>query len=212
MQGDLLRFNKDAVLVFTDLETFNLCLNFCHNLPWQASALKVVGDKSIDERDFYIKWDTKLKISADAARITRFNPRTIETMGKPPEEVFRQLYEWYESCDYLVGHNILGFDIYLIAEWYKLMNKPWKHLMNKVIDTNCLAKGLKMGRNKKPEESLLEYQYKCHHRVEKGVKTNLTALGKEYQIEHDYENLHNSLNDLQLNLLVWNKLKLSIDI
>ena len=41
----------------------------------------------------------------------------------------------------------------------------------------------------------------------KGVKTNLTALGKEYNIDHNYDKLHDALVDLELNLKVWNKLK-----
>jgi len=46
----------------------------------------------------------------------------------------------------------------------------------------------------------------------KGVKTNLTAMGKHYNIEHDYSKLHNALVDLQLNLKVWNKLKWEIEL
>ena len=48
--------------------------------------------------------------------------------------------------------------------------------------------------------------------VEKGLKTNLTALGKEFRINVDYENLHRGGNDIKLNMLVWDKLKLIIEI
>lgn len=48
--------------------------------------------------------------------------------------------------------------------------------------------------------------------VKKGVKTNLTALGKEYGIDHDYDNLHNALVDLDLNLKIWNKIKWQVEI
>ena len=71
METDLLRFDKTKTLVFIDCETLNLCLNFCQNLPWQIAMLKTVGGKVTDSRDFLIKWDTKLKISEDARRITR---------------------------------------------------------------------------------------------------------------------------------------------
>jgi hypothetical protein len=40
----------------------------------------------------------------------------------------------------------------------------------------------------------------------------LTALGKENGIEHDYEKLHDAINDLDLNLKVWNKLKWQIEV
>ena len=58
-----------------------------------------------------------------------------------------------------------------------------------------------------------EYQYKCtcNTRV-KGVRTNLSSLGKEYEIDHDYEKLHDALVDLQLNIKVWNKIKWQVDL
>ena len=50
-----------------------------------------------------------------------------------------------------------------------------------------------------------------HTRV-KGVRTNLSSLGKEYEIDHDYEKLHDALVDLQLNIKVWNKIKWQVDL
>lgn len=52
MDSHLLRFDKTKNIVFIDCETFNLCLNFCHNLPWQIAMIKSQGDKKIDERIF----------------------------------------------------------------------------------------------------------------------------------------------------------------
>jgi hypothetical protein len=46
----------------------------------------------------------------------------------------------------------------------------------------------------------------------KNVKSSLTFLGKENGIEHDYESLHDAINDLDLNLKVWNKLKWQIEV
>ena len=45
----------------------------------------------------------------------------------------------------------------------------------------------------------------------KGIKTNLAALGRSYGIDHEYDNLHNALVDLELNIKVWDKLKYQID-
>ena len=114
MDGHLLRFDKEKEYVFLDCETLNLCLNSCHNLPWQIGMIKVTGDKVIATKNYYIKWDTHLKISADAARITKFNPRILEKKGLTPEEVFPTMEDWLDNCDYIVGHNFLGFDLYLI--------------------------------------------------------------------------------------------------
>ena len=84
--------------------------------------------------------------------------------------------------------------------------------MPKFIDTNCVAKGVKMGLSYAPNDDLLAYQYKMYHKKQKGLKTNLTALGKEFEIGHDYDNLHNAIVDLKLNLKIWNKLKWQIEI
>lgn len=212
MDENLLRFNKEKEYVFIDCETFNLCLNSCHNLPWQIGMIKIKGNEILSMRKYYVKWKTHLKISVDAARITRFNPAILEKDGLPPEEVFPTMQDWLDNCDFIVGHNILGFDLFLIKDFYKYMGKSYKHLVEKIIDTNCLAKGLKFGVYYKQGENLLEYQYRIYNERRKGIKTNLAALGKEYEVEHDDSNLHDAIADLQLNVRIWNKMKWMIDL
>ena len=212
MDEHLLRYDKNKTYVFIDCETLNLCLNSCHNLPWQIGMIKVVGDKIVDQKDIFIKWDTNLKISEDAARITRYDQKKVDRIGVKPEEIFATVEDWLGSADYIMGHNTLGFDVYLIKDYYKYMGKCPRHLYHKFIDTNAIAKGIKMGMPYKAGDSLMEYQYKAYHTIKKGVKTNLTALGKEFDIDVDYNNLHDAVNDLMLNIGVWNKLKWQIEI
>jgi hypothetical protein len=92
------------------------------------------------------------------------------------------------------------------------MNCNWHHLINKFIDTNAIARGIKYNIPYNPKESLIEYQYKIYHTKRKNVRSSLTVLGKENGIEHDYEKLHDAINDLDLNLKVWNKLKWQIEV
>lgn len=212
MDEHLLRFDKEKTLVFIDCETLNLCLNPCNNLPWQVSMLKVQGDKSIAEKDFYVKWKTHLKISEGAARITRYSQATMDKLGIPPEEAFPTIEDWLDNADYIVGHNVLGFDIYLIKGYYEYMGKDYTHLTSKFIDTNCLARGVKMGLELRSDDDLITYQYKVYHTRKKGIRTNMLALGKEFEIDHDYDNLHNAIVDLKLNLKIWNKLKWMVDV
>jgi len=212
MDEHLLRFDKEKEYVFIDCETLNLCLHYCHNLPWQIAMIKAKGDKKFDEKDFFIKWDTNLKISDDAARITRFDQKVIDRKGVAPEEIFPTMKDWLDKADYIVGHNILGFDIYLIKEYYKMMGESCDHLYEKIIDTHSVAKGYKLSLPYKQGDSFLEYQYMAAHKKKKGVKTSLSALGKEFDIEHDYGKLHNALVDLELNLKVWNKLKWNVEV
>ena len=212
MDEHLLRFDKDKTLVFIDCETLNLCLNKSHNLPWQVSMIKVQGDRGVSQKDFFIKWDTNLKISEDAARITRYSQSKIDKHGLPPDEVFPTIQDWLDNSDYVVGHNILGFDIYLIKDLYEAHGADWKPLVNKVIDTNCIARGVKMCLQYRPESDFTSYQYRVYHTRKKGLRSSLTALGKEFNIDHDYENLHNAIVDLELNIKVWNKLKWQLEI
>tara|TARA_Y100001963_G_scaffold47290_2_gene66646 strand:- start:460 stop:1104 length:645 start_codon:yes stop_codon:yes gene_type:complete len=214
MEENLMRYDESKTLVFIDCETLNLCLNFCHNLPWQIAMLKVKGKKILAEKDYYLKWDTHLKISEDAARITRYSQSKIDKDGLTPEEVFPTVKDWLDNADYIVGHNVLGFDLYLIKGYYEYMNEDYHHLTEKILDTNCLARADKFNvpYSEDAYDSLLEYQYKLLYKRQKGVKTNLTALGKEFDIEHDYDNLHNALVDLELNVKVWEKLKWKVEI
>jgi DNA polymerase III epsilon subunit-like protein len=212
MDEHLLRYDKKKTFVLIDLETFNLCLNFCHNLPWQIGMIKAKGDFKLDSKNYYINWDTKLKISQDAARITRYDHKKVQRDGLNIKDAFPTIKDWLDHADYIVGHNILGFDVNLIKELYKIMGCKWDHLMPKIIDTNCMARGIKYNMPYKANENLLEYQYKIYHTRRKDVKSSLSFLGKENGIEHDYDKLHDALNDLDLNLKVWNKLKWQIEV
>lgn len=174
--------------------------------------IKVKGDKIIASKDFYIKWNTHLKISKEAARITRYSQTDMNKRGLPPEEVFPTVQEWLDDADYIVGHNLLGFDIYLIKDYYAYMGQDYKHLVNKIVDTYAIAKGVKIDNRFSPEDKFIEYQYRVLDIRKKGVKTSLVALGKEFEISHNYSKLHDALVDLELNVKVWNKLKWHVEI
>ena len=218
MNKDLLRFDNDKEYVFCDFETYNLCLNFCQNRPWQAGLIKVKANKILESQDLYIKWNTKLKIGEEAAKITGYNEKKFLSKAISPKEAFEKMQPWFDDCDYIVGHNFLGFDLFLLKGYYEYMGKPYNHLVEKIIDTNCLARGIKYDlpfENKGGElkkRDLCLYQYKILNTKRRRVRSSLTALGKEFGIEHDYDKLHDAIVDLRLNIKVWNKLKLQINI
>lgn len=213
MQSHLLRFDKTKIFTFLDFETENLNLYLPMNLPWQVSMLRVQGEAIIEQADFYVKWHRKLNVSAGAALVTRFNQENIDFKGVDYREVVKKTVKWTNECDYIIGHNILGFDIHLLQYMYEMEGFDNSNLASKVIDTHALAKGLKLGVvYNSSRTSLAEYQYRMINTYAKGVKTNMTTLGKEYNIPHDYDTLHNSLSDLYLNLKLWNKIKWQVEI
>lgn len=51
----------------------------------------------------------------------------------------------------------------------------------------------------------LQWQFKLCHLVERTLKTSLGKLGKDYKIDYDYETLHDGMNDVILNRIVFQK-------
>ena len=214
MEEKWLRFNKEAKIALIDVETFNLALNFQINRPWQIAVLKVQGESILEEIDLMIKWDDcKFKIGKGAAIVTKFNPIEYERRAITPEEAFPQIWDALKWADHIIMHNGIRFDIYLLKGYAEYMGVDWSFLIEKMIDTKAVAQGIKLNRPYNPNDDIwLEYQYRMANDFTKGIKTNMTSLGKEFGIEHDYDNLHNALVDLKLNLKIWNKLKYQLEL
>ena len=215
MDGHLLRYRQDVTYAFIDLETFNLNLSFKYNRPWQVGIILVKGEKVVDARDIRINWPDAphLSIGKEAAMITKFDPVSHKKLAVNPEVAFPKFWPLLEQADHIIMHNGLKFDLYLIKDYAVMMGKPWKWIVPKVIDTKSLAQGLKMGILYKPKDgSFIEYQYRMANIIAHGIKTRLALLGKEYGIVHAYENLHDAIVDLELNLKVWNKIKYQVEI
>lgn len=206
MPSKLLRYDEEKVLTFIDVETENLCLSFINNRPWQVSTIQVKGNNIIKETDKFVYWDD-LNVSEGAAVVTRFDINSYKKRAEPQNDVFNIIYDQLVNSDYIIGHNVLGFDIYLLRDWHKFNGKDWHYILPKMIDTNLLAKGVKFGVPYKSGEDLISYQYTMYHTRQKGVKTNLKAMADEFGLEFDENRLHDSLYDLKINIGVWNKLK-----
>ncbi len=217
MDEKLLRFGSSLRICWFDFETTSLNLSFTINRPWQIGMMTMVGQKCIASHDILVKWPNPYKFNADVVKnlfkttIPELEAR-INTKGIAPEKAFEIMYGEMDSADLIGGHNILGFDIYLLKEWCVLAGKPWKHLWPKFIDTNCLSKGIALGIKPKSNENFMEYQYRLLGFIQKGLKTNLTFMGKSLGIEHDYESLHCAKSDIELNIKVFDKLKYQIEV
>jgi DNA polymerase III epsilon subunit-like protein len=197
------------------VETFNLNLSFRFNRPWQVSILNFQGNNT-SEKDIRIDWSKvapNLKIGFEAARITHFNQEEHKRIAIQPKEAFSIFWNDLKNCDYIMGHNILRFDIYLLKGYAEFMGVPWKWILPKIIDTKAIAQGIKMGvpYNSK-QGSFIDYQYRYSNAVVKGIKTSLSTLAKEFGIDLDESKLHNATYDLEINKAVWDKLKFQIEL
>jgi hypothetical protein len=165
------------------------------------------------EFNYYIKWPGGIKVSADAARITRYNPKIIEEYGVSPEFALREFHREAMNADIIAGHNFLGFDNYMIGILYRLLDQQPYNITSKILDTFPIAKAIKLNIPfNKESDNFAAWQYRLYHKIKKGLRCSLGALGKEYNIDHDYTTLHDALSDLDLNIKVWNKLKWQINL
>mgnify|MGYP003643631866 CR=1 FL=1 len=214
MDGHLLRFNKKARYCFVDVETCNLCLNMEFNEPWQYGMVELVGDDIVNTKELIVKWPKRdgVVCSPEAARINHYDEVRVDKEGVSPEEAFEVIDAMFSKADYIVGHNILGFDIYLIRDHYKAVGKPWKQLMPKILDTKALVTGIKENYKYDGKEDLLTFQYKLANTPRRGIKTSLITCLRDYDIPFDPDKLHDAVYDIEKNAEVWNKMKYEIDI
>lgn len=211
---DLLRFNDVQKIVIFDVETCSLnCA--VENLPWELGFLVCQGNNILEKHSYFIKWPN-LNISKDAARITRFDSVKYEKEAKDPAGVLELFESYLYDPQYIkMGHNIYNFDFYVHNIWRKTLGKKTDYSYIKdSLDTNGLAKMVKLGINQPiPREEWPVWMFKMAQFRKKGMKTNLEALGREFEIEFDYENsLHQGLQDVILNFKVWNRLKYLVEI
>ena len=206
MKEDLLRFNHKQKYILFDFETCSLNLGSTDNKPWQLSFLLAQGKKVTQKKDFYIQWED-LRLSEDARRITRFNDKKYKKLAVDPNGVLKEFERYLYNKDYkVIGHNILGFDVYIHGILRRLCHKaPDYSYIDRCIDTNCIARAIK--NQIKPDEPrfFASWQYKLlHHRV-RGVKTNLKQLCKDYELDFDEKKLHDALYDIEVNFQVFQK-------
>ena len=209
--SEMLRYSAEQKYCLFDAETYNLNL-MVDNPPWQFSWLITNKNEVFDSQDHYLNWKGRFSMSRDAARITGYQESVITEKGRDPEEIwnlFKPVLE--DDSIILCGHNIINFDYYIINQWAKYLGRNYKFDIRRTLDTNCLAKMMKL--NVKPDrENLIQQQYKLAGHRAKGVRTSLGVLAKEFGIVVDDSKLHNAIYDLSINFQVLQKLLWSVEI
>jgi len=134
--------------------------------------------------------------------------------GVDPREPLRHFEKYLYNPSYLkVGHNVLGFDVYIHGIYRRLLGQsPDYSYLPELIDTLSLAKAIKNNIQYDQSEDFLSWQYKLNDFISKKVKTNLTQLCKDYQIDFDPKKLHDALYDIEKNYEVFKKMIWDIEI
>ena len=213
MNENLLRYKKNQKYLIFDYETCNLNLSSYENKPWQIGFITAEGSNIINKFDLLIAWD-ELKVSDDAARITNFSKSKYEKEKKDATKCLDLFEKYLYDEEYIVvGHNILGFDIFMHNIHRKLCGRHSDYsYLNRVIDTNCVARAIKNDIFYNKSSSLISWQYKLLNYRKKGVKTNLKQLCKDYSIEFDDKKLHDALYDVEKTSDVLQKMLWQVEI
>ena len=122
--------------------------------------------------------------------------------------VLEHFEKYLYDDDYLkVGHNILGFDIYVHNIYRKLLGLPTDYsYLNRCIDTLCLAKAIYKEIDINDSDDILAWQFKLNSFFERGMKLNLAACCKTYDVDFDPTKLHDALYDIKKNYEVFRKM------
>jgi DNA polymerase III alpha subunit (gram-positive type) len=210
MTNSLLRFKKKQKYVVFDFETEGL--NLRYSKPWQLGFIIAEGKQVQHEYNLHIDFPD-LNISEDAKRITRFSQAIHDKKKKDKCEVLDCFEKFLYDPDYLiVGHNILGFDIYIHNMLRLACGKQSDYsYMDRTLDTNCLAKAYRMNL-KKPDGNLTFWQCKLNNYIKRGMKTNQKVLLKEFDIEFEEDKLHDAIYDVKMNLEIFHKLIWKVEV
>lgn len=213
MKEGLLRFKTDQKYLFFDYETCHLNLTSKENKPWQLAFLLMRGNEVLEKADYWLKWED-LKVSEGAARVTGWTKAKYEKKAGDPEEALAHFEKHlYDKSVIPVGHNILGFDVYIHNIHRKLLKKKTNYsYINRCLDTACIAKAIKKEIKLSAKENRLAWQYRLTNLIERKLKVNLTQCCKDYDLKFDPKKLHDALYDIKMNSEVFNKMIWNIEI
>lgn len=206
----LLRYNKEQVYIFADLETEGLSL--LKSRPWQISYAVFTIDKVIAAYNQYLWWDD-LNVSPDAARITGFNYEEYKRVAQSPQEVLSQFETYYlDNKVTKLWHNGLGYDTMVWNTVRKALGlNPIFQPSLATIDTLSLARAYRLGVkppkfdpiNVNNNHDFLSWQFRMLSHRGKKLKTSLSAISKEFNIVIDESKLHTADYDIELGMSVF---------
>ena len=210
MTESLLRYKKNQKYIIFDTETEGL--NLRYSRPWQLSFIEAVGPQVVKSHDLFIDFED-LSPSEGAAKITNFSWNTYNKKKRDKLQVLNFFDKFLYDQNYLiVGHNVLGYDIYIHNVLRLACGKPSDYsYIDRVIDTNCMSKAYRSGM-KTVDGSRILWQYKWLNFFKRGLKTNQAAMLKEFGIEFDKNRLHDGMYDVEKNFELFNKLIYNIEI
>jgi len=213
MNEKLLRFNKKQKYMVFDFETCSLNLVSEENKPWQLAFATYEGSRLLDSYDYYIFWDD-LNLSEGARRVTGFSDSKYKSKAVDATKILDHFEKFLYNKEYIkLGHNILGFDIYIHNIYRRLLGRPTDYsYLSESIDTLCMAKAIAKEIGFNEEDDLLSWQFKLNSIRQRGLRLSLGACCETYDVPFDSSKLHDALYDIQKNYEIFQKILWKIDI
>ena len=213
MNENLLRFKKDQKYLFFDFETCCLNLGSLDNKPWQLGYIVIENGKIIKKKDCWIKWKD-LKMSDTAAKMTGWTKEKYDSKAMNAKDILDDFESYLYNESYInVGHNILGFDIYIHGIYRRCLGKnPDYSYIKRSIDTLCLAKAIKNNISYSKDDTFFNWQYRLNNMIDRKTKKKLIDLCKDYDIAIDPDKLHDAMYDIEQNYEVFKKMLWEVEI
>jgi len=210
MDESLLRFDKNQKYLVFDTETEGL--NLIRSRPWQVAWLVVEGGKILEKHDMFLDWPN-LDVSAGAAKITGFSMKEYNKRKESPRKVWEKFSKHlYDKETFIVGQNLLGFDVYMVNIWRELMKLEADYsYVERIIDTRALAVAIAKD-IPVDKDDFISWQYRLINHRERKLKTSQAFLLKKYNIDHDPKRLHDALYDIEMNFKVFRKQLFDLEI
>lgn len=213
MKEHLLRFNKKQKYLLYDFETCGLNLGSLRNKPWQLAFCVIENQKIVQEKDYWLRWDD-LRVSEGAAKVTGWTQKKYDERAVCPEAPLAQFEDYLYNPEYInVGHNILGFDVYMHGIYRRLLGRsPDYSYVSRSLDTLCLARAVNNNIKFSKDDDLLPWQYRLLSLRKGAGKNRLIDLCRQFDIKFNQKRLHDALYDIGKNYEVFKKLLWLIEI
>ncbi len=211
IDGDLLKYNwRNKKFVVIDSETCGLQLFYTR--PFNIGIQVYQNGNLIENHDLFIKWDD-YKISPELAFKVHYDKDKIDKEGQKPKEVLDILLSYLTNQqNFFVGNNVIGYDCMIFHNYAKNLGvKLGYKWLNSLYDNNCLFKAYKL--NKKPDyDNFLAWQFSLNSWKQKGLKSNVGYVCKEFGIEYDKDSAHSAIYDCDKSYKIFMELIKKIDI
>jgi len=198
-------------------------LNLVSVKCWQLAWALATGNRITDIFNRFIYWPD-LEVSEGAARVTGFDVGYYQSIGKKnktyrvkgkifkaeePSVVLNDFIKGVGDPERLIiGQNLLGFDVFLIASLQKWMGqKPDYSYISRIYDTHVLGKAYKEGLQKPTSGDFLAWQYKIKHDKTLKAKSSQLYQLKNLGIEFDEAKLHDAITDVENTFKIFLELK-----